>query len=132
MSKYMTFPTIAFRDEALLVAALKEIGCNEIRQGIDLEMGRRFSEQSLHKVRVLIPRNTIGNYFGDIGFEQADGGDYQLVMDDYDHQRVCEGQFITRLSTAYNEEVVKQVALRVRGTIQRTVEGNVVKIKVRY
>ena len=132
MSKYMTFANVVFRNKALLVAALTEIGCKQIEQGVNLEMGRRYSEQSQHRVEVLVPHNTVGNYYGDIGFELTENDSYQLVMDDLDQQYVFNGQFVPKLSTAYNEEVVKEVALRLRGTMQRTVEGGVVKIKVRY
>jgi hypothetical protein len=132
MSKYMTFTEAVFKDRELLIAALEEIGCKEIKQGEDLEMGSYYSEQSTQRVEILIPRNSIGNCYGDIGFVRSESGDYAPVMDDLDRSLALNGRFITQLRTAYNERVVKKVAARLRGTIHRSVEGGVVKIKVRY
>lgn len=132
MSKYMTFPEAAFKDKELLVAALMEIGCKEIRQGETLELNAYYTDQNRQQVEILIPRNSIGNYYGDIGFARTENGDYRPVMDNLDSGRVLDGRFIARLRTAYNEGVVKKVAARLRGTVHRAVEGGVVKIKVRY
>jgi hypothetical protein len=132
MSKYMTFPEVAFKDRDLLIAALEEIGCKDIQQGANLEMGRYYSEQLEQKVEIVIPRGAIGNSFGDIGFAWTESGEYRPVMDDLDRSRALNGRFIPMLRAAYNERVVAKVASRLRGTIHRAVEGGVVKIKVRY
>jgi Protein of unknown function (DUF1257) len=132
MSKYMTFTEVAFKDRELLSAALEDIGCKQIRQGKDLEMGSYYSDQLKQKVEIVIPRDSIGNVYGDIGFERTESGDYTPVMDDLDRSRALNGRFITLLRAAYNERVVKKVAARLRGTVHRAVEGGVVKIKVRY
>ena len=132
MSKYMTFPEIVFKDRDLLLASLEEIGCKDIRQGANLEMGRYYSEQLEQKVEIVIPRGAIGNSFGDIGFVRTESGEYRPVMDDLDRGRALNGQFIPKLRASYNERVVSKVAARLRGTIHRAVEGGVVKIKVRY
>jgi len=132
MSKYMTFSEVAFKDRDLLIAALKEVGCSYIRQGADLEMGQYYSEQLKQKVAIVIPRGVIGNDYGDIGFELTESGEYRPVMDDLDRSRALNGRFIPKLRSAYNERVVSKVAARLRGTVHRSVEGNVVKIKVRY
>jgi len=132
MSKYLTFTDVVFKNRALLIAALEDIGCNQIRQGEDIEMGSYYSEQSKQKVVIVIPRDNIGNRYGDIGFERTENGDYIPIIDDLDRSRALNGRFIPQLRTAYNERVIKRVAARLRGTIHRTVEGGVVKIKVRY
>ena len=132
MSKYLTFPEVAFKDRELLIAALEEIGCKEIKQGKELELGRYYTDQLQQTVEIVIPRGRIGNDYGDIGFERTAGGDYRPIMDDLDRRRALNGGFITRLRAAYHELVVKKVAARLRGTVHRTVEGGVVKIKVRY
>src|SRR5215510_2523628 len=132
MSKYMTFPEVAFKDRELLIAALEEIGCSYIRQGADLEMGRYYSEQLEQKVAIVIPRGVIGNDYGDIGFARTESGEYRPVMDDLDRSRALNGRFIPMLRAAYNERVVTKVAERLRGAIHRAAEGGVVKIKVRY
>jgi hypothetical protein len=132
MSKYMTFTEVVFKDHELLIAALEDIGCNQIKQGKDLEMGRYYSEQLKQKVEIVIPRDSIGNCYGDIGFERTESGDYTPVIDDLDRRRALNGHFIPKLRAAYNERVVEKVALRLRGTIHRSIQGGVVKIKVRY
>ncbi len=132
MSKYMTFTEVVFKDRDLLVAALEDIGCKEIRQGENLEMGRYYWEQLRQRADVIIPRNAIGNLCGDIGFQRSESGEYTPVIDDLDGRRILNGQFIPRLRAAYNERVVSKVAARLRGSVHRTVEGGVVKIKVRY
>ncbi|MCI0388078.1 MAG: DUF1257 domain-containing protein [Acidobacteria bacterium] len=132
MSKYMTFNEVVFKDRDLLIGALEDIGCKEIRQGENLEMGRYYSDQLPQRAEIIVPCDTIGNYYGDIGFRRSENGDYTPVIDNLDQSHVLNGQFIPRLRTAYNERVVSKVAARLRGTIHRAVEGNVVKIKVRY
>jgi hypothetical protein len=132
MSKYMTFPEVVFKDGDLLIAALEELGCKDIRQGSNLEMGRYYSEQVAQKAEIVIPRGAIGNSFGDIGFPRTESGEYRPVIDDLDRSRALNGQFIPKLRATYNERVVTKVAARLRGTIHRSVEGGVVKIKVRY
>ncbi len=132
MSKYMTFNEVVFKDRDLLISALQDIGCKEIRQGENLEMGRYYSDQLQQRAEIIIPRNTIGNYYGDIGFRRSENGEYTPVIDNLDQGHVLNGQFIPRLRAAYNERVVGKVAARLRGTAHRSVEGGVVKIKVRY
>ncbi len=132
MSKYMTFTEVVFKDRDLLIAALEDVGCKWIRQGESLEMGRYYSEQLLQRADVIVPRGAIGNNYGDVGFERTENGEYRPVMDELDRRRALDGQFLPRLRAAYNERVVSKVAARLRGTAHRTVEGGVVKIKVRY
>src|SRR5262245_934474 len=131
MSKYMTFTEVVFKDRDLLIGALEEIGCKVIRQGANLEMGRYYFEQLEQKAEIVIPRYSIGNNYGDIGFVRSEAGDYTLVIDDLDRNRALNGRFIPKLRAAYNERVIAKVATNLRGTIHRTVEGGVVKIKVR-
>lgn len=132
MSKYMTFPEVSFKDRNLLVDALQDIGCKEIRQGENLKMEQYYSEQLNEMVEIVIPRYTIGNRYGDIGFARTEKGEYQMVMDDIDQSKALDGEFIQKLRASYNEQVVKAVARKLNGTTHRTVEGGVVKIKVRY
>lgn len=132
MSKYLSFSDVSFKDRATLVAALGEIGCRSIKEGNDLEMGRYWGEQSKNLADVIIPRNTIGNSFGDIGFTRTDDGSYTPVIDDLDQARVLDGKFIQRLRAAYNERVVHEVAARLKGSLRREMCGNVLKIRVRY
>lgn len=133
MSKYLAFNEVVFKDREMLVESLTDIGCQNIQVGTDLPMGRYFAEQREQEqtADVIIPRNAFGNAFGDIGFVRTDAG-LAPVLDEYDQPRVLGGKFISRLRSAYNERAVQKVAARVRGTIHRTVTGNVTKIKVRF
>ena len=133
MSKYLAFNEVVFKDREMLVLALEDIGCHTVQVGTDLPMGRYFAEQREQgqTADVIIPRNSIGNAFGDIGFVRTDAG-LAPVLDEYDQPSVMGGHFVTRLRAAYNERAVQKVAARVRGTIHRTVTGNVTKIKVRF
>ncbi len=133
MSKYLAFNDVIFKDREMLVRALADVGCKNVQVGTDLRMGRYFDEQREQNqtADVIIPRHSIGNSFGDIGFVRTDAG-LAPVLDEYDQPRVMGGMFITRLRAAYNERAVQKVAARVRGTIHRAVTGNVTKIKVRF
>lgn len=132
MSKYLSFTEITFKDRATLVAALSDIGCSAVKQGDALRMGRYWDEQKSQTADIIIPRYTVGNSFGDIGFVRHADGSYSPVIDDLDSTRALGGKFVSRLRAAYNERVVAQVAARVRGTMHRTESGNVLKIRVRF
>jgi len=132
MSKYLAFTEVVFKDRALLVSALESIGCTGIGQGEGLAMGRYWAEQDETRADIIVPRGTIGNSFGDIGFTRVEGGAYAPVLDDLDKTRALGGKFLPRLRAAYNELAIAQVAARVNGTMQRTVNGGVVKIRVRF
>jgi len=133
VSKYLAFNEVVFKDREMLVQSLTDIGCQNIQVGTDLPMGRYFAEQREQEqtADVIIPRNAIGNAFGDIGFVRTNAG-LAPVLDEYDRPRVLGGKFISRLRSAYNERAVQKVAARVRGTIHRSVTGNVTKIKIRF
>lgn len=132
MSKYLTFTEVAFKDREMLALALTDIGCHTIQQGVELEMGRYYNEQTPQCADLIIPRQTFGNVYGDIGFQRQADQTLTPIMDDLDRSRVLNGQFIPKLRAAYHERVVNQIANRLRGTVQRVVEGNVIKLRVRY
>jgi hypothetical protein len=132
MSKYLAFTEVVFKDRALLVSALEQIGCTQVIQGENLAMGRYWAEQAEMRADVIVPRGVVGNGFGDIGFTRVEGGGLAPVLDDLDRERALGGKFLPRLRATYNELAVAQVAARVNGTMQRTADGGVVKIRVRF
>ncbi|MBS1808809.1 MAG: hypothetical protein JST84_11500 [Acidobacteria bacterium] len=132
MSKYLTFTEIAFKDRETLVTALEDIGCRTIWCGVNLPMGRYYNEQTPQLADLILPRQTFGNPYGDIGFQRQADQTLTPIIDDLDRNRVLKGQFLPKLRAAYHERVVQQVATRLRGTVQRVVEGNVIKLRVRY
>ncbi len=133
MSKYLAFNEVVFKDRDMLVRALEDVGCKNVQVGTDLQMGRYYAEQREQRqtADVIIPRYSIGNSFGDIGFVRTETG-LAVVLDEYDQSCTLGGRFIQRLRAAYNERAIQKVAERVRGTVQRTVSGSVTKIKVRF
>jgi hypothetical protein len=132
MSKYLAFTEAVFKDRELLVSALAELGCANVQQGKDLPLGRYWAEQTAQTADLIIPRYTIGNNYGDIGFVRGAEGSYSVILDDLDQARVLDGKFLPRLRTAYHEQAVAQIAARLRGTMQRSTQGHVHKIKVRF
>ncbi|MFN7931018.1 MAG: hypothetical protein U0Y68_24445 [Blastocatellia bacterium] len=132
MSKYLTFTEIAFKDQEVLVIALTDIGCPIVRHGVDLEMGRYYHEQAPQRADIILPRQTFGNVYGDIGFQRQADQTLRPIIDDLDRNRVLNGEFIPKLRADYHERVAQQVASRLRGTVQRVVEGGVIKLRVRY
>jgi hypothetical protein len=103
-----------------------------VRQGENLPLGRYWNEQTARTADLIIPRYAMGNQYGDIGFAREAGGGYSVILDDLDQHRVLDGKFLARLRTAYHERAVAKIAQRVRGTMQRSASGHVLKIKVRY
>ena len=72
-----------------------------------------------------------GTCFATLGFARTPDG-YVPIVSEYDQRSLLGGQFLPRLRTAYSEAVVEEVRRRLHGTARRTVEGGVVKIRVRY
>lgn len=95
-------------------------------------MGSYWKEQREARADIIIPRYAVGNSLGDISFQRTEAGGYAPVIDELDQSRALGGKFIPLLRAAYNERAVAEVAARVRGTLHRTQQGGVVKIKVRF
>ena len=131
MSKYLTFPEIHFKDRRLLVAALAEIGFADVEQGDRLPLYGYQGDRRPETAEIVVRRQLIGHASNDLGFALTPSG-YVPVISEYDERTLLAGQFLTRLRTAYSEAVVEEVRRRVHGTANRTVEGGVVKIRVRY
>ena len=49
-----------------------------------------------------------------------------------DQRTLHGGRFLAALRTAYSERVVEEVKRRFHGTVQRQVEGGVIKIRMRF
>jgi hypothetical protein len=131
MSKYLTFPEIAFKDRRLLLAALGEIGFTDVEEGEQLPLYGYQGDRRPETAEIVVRRQVIGPASNDLGFTQTPTG-YVPIVSEYDERTLLAGQFLPRLRTAYGEAVVEEVRRRVHGTAHRTVEGGVVKIRVRY
>ena len=131
MSKYLTFPEIAFKDRRLLLAALGEIGFTDVEEGEQLPLYGYQGDRRPETAEIVVRRQVIGPASNDLGFTRTPTG-YVPIVSEYDERTLLAGQFLPRLRTAYGEAVVEEVCRRLHGTAHRTVEGGVVKIRVRY
>ena len=131
MSKYLTFPEIAFKDRRLLLAALGQIGFTDFEEGEQLPLYGYQGDRRPETAEIVVRRQVIGPASNDLGFTRTPTG-YVPIVSEYDERTLLAGQFLPRLRTAYGEAVVEEVRRRVHGTAHRTVEGGVVKIRVRY
>ena len=131
MSKYLTFPEILFKDRRLLRAALVEIGFADVDEGDQLPLYGYQGDRRPETAEIVVRRQLIGHASNDLGFALTPSG-YIPVISEYDERILLAGQFLPRLRTAYSEAVVEEVRRRLHGTAHRTVEGGVVKIRVRY
>jgi hypothetical protein len=131
MSKYLIFPEILFKDRRLLLAALAEIGFADVEEGDSLPLYGYQGDRRPETAELVVRRQVIGAASNDLGFSQTPDG-YMPIVSEYDQCALLAGQFLPRLRTAYSEAVVEEVRRRLHGTTRRTVEGVVVKIRVRY
>ncbi len=131
MSKYLTFPTILFKDRRLLLAALAEIGFAHVEEGERLPLYGYEGDRRLETAEIVVRRQTIGPASNDLGFAQTPDG-YMPIVSEYDQRVLLAGQLLPRLRTAYSEAVVEAVRRRLHGTTHRIVESGVIKIRVRY
>jgi hypothetical protein len=131
MSKYLTFTDVVFKDRQLLLAALVELGYQEVEEGEALPLYGYRGDRRLETAEIVIRRRHVGSLSNDIGFTHSPDG-YVPLVSEYDQRTVHGGQFLVKLRTAYSERVVAEVTRRLHGTAQRHVEGSVVKIRVRF
>jgi hypothetical protein len=131
MSKYLSFPEIVFKDRRLLLAALAEIGFADVEEGDQLPLYGYQGDRRPEAAEIVVRRRLIGAASNDLGFARTSLG-YVPIISEYDERTLLAGQFLPRLRTAYGEAVVEEVRRRLHGTTHRTVEGGVVKIRVRY
>ena len=131
MSKYLVFPDVIFKDRRLLLAALADLGYSEVEQGDALALYGYQGDRRPETAELVVRRRHIGSASNDLGFSRTSQG-YAPIISEYDRGTLHSGQFIAKLRVAYGERVVEEVKGRLHGTARRTVEGNVVKIRIRY
>jgi len=130
MSKYLTFPDVIFKNRQLLLDALKDVGYTEVEEGESLPLYGYQGDRRPETAEIVIRRCHVGSLSNDIGFTRTPNG-YLPLLSEYDQRTVHNGKFLAKLRTAYSERVVEEVTRRLHGTARRTVEGSVVKIRVR-
>ena len=131
MSKYLTFTDIVFKNEALLLAALAELGYTTVERGEALPLYGYQGDERSERAQLVVRRKHIGVASNDLGFARTTEG-YTPIISEYDQSTLHDGKFITRLRTAYNERVVAEMQKRLRGTLRREQQGKLVKMKIRF
>lgn len=125
MSKYSTNPVPQFKDESLLVAALREMGfdANEIEQHtlpqqlIDFQ-GRptRYTDKNGDKAHIILRRTAINRHLSggasnDVGFRRNGDGSYSAIVSEYDSSYV-NSRWMGQLTGAYTRQSVIQKAAK--------------------
>ena len=131
MSKYLVFPDLVFKNRPLLLAALSDLDYGEVEEGEALPLYGYRGDRRPETAEIVIRRRYVGSLSNDIGFRRTHRG-YLPLVSEYDQRTLHRGQLLTKLRTAYNERVVEEVTRRLHGKAQRTIEGSLVKIRVRY
>ena len=131
MSKYLHFGDVIFKSQPLLLAALTDLGYDQVEVGDKLPLYGYRGDRRAETAEIVVRRDYVGSASNDLGFVRTDQG-YVPVISEYDQSTLHNGRFLVKLRTAYSERVVEQVKKRLHGTAHRTVEGSVVKIRVRY
>jgi hypothetical protein len=131
VSKYLHFESETFADRSLLLLALADLGYAEVEQGEALPLYGYEGSRRAETAEIVVRRRHIGRLSNDLGFRRTDGG-FVPVISEYDQSALHGGQFLVRLRTAYSERAVQALTRRLRGTAKRTLEGGVVKIRVRF
>ena len=131
MSKYLTFQDCVLKDRRLLLAALADLGYTEVEEGEALPLYGYQGDRRPETAEVVVRRRHLGSASNDVGFARTPAG-YVPIVSEYDQRTLHGGRFLVELRTAYSERVVEEVRRRLHGTARRTVEGNIVKVTVRY
>jgi hypothetical protein len=129
--RHLLYESIVFKDRHLLLAALADLGYTDVEEGEALALYGYQGDRRPETAEVVVRRRHLGSLSNDLGFRRTDRG-YVPVISDYDQRTLLGGRFLPKLRTAYAEHVVETVRKRLRGSIHRATEGNVVKLRVRY
>ena len=131
MSKFLSYPDVIFKDRGLLLAALADLGYPQVEEGEALSLYGYQGDRRPETAEIVVRRHYLGSASNDVGFARTQAG-YVPIVSEYDQRALQGGKLLPKLRTAYNERVVEEVRRRVHGTARRVVEGNLVKIKIRY
>ena len=131
MSKYLVFQDYVLKDRRLLLAALADLGYTEVEEGEALPLYGYQGDRRPETAELVVRRRHLGSASNDLGFARTPAG-YVPLVSEYDQRVLHGGQLLVKLRTAYSERVVEEVRRRLHGTARRTVEGDVIRITVRY
>ena len=131
MSKYLVFSDVVFPNRELLIAALQRLGYSVFEEGDRLPLYGYRGDVRPETAELVIRRRYVGPSSNDIGFAKTERG-YVPILSEYDQRVLRQGRFLVDLRQAYSEQVVEELRRRLNGTLQRSVEHNVVKLRLRY
>ncbi len=131
MSKYLHFSELVLTNRALLLAALADLGYPEVEEGADLPLYGYHGDRRPETAALVVRRRHLGSASNDLGFARTTEG-YVPIISEYDQRTLHGGRFLVKLRTAYSERVVEEVRRRLHGSVRRTVEGDLVRIQVRF
>jgi len=131
MSKYLTFTDVVFTNQALLLAALADLGYADVEQGEGLSLYGYQGDVRKERAEIVVRRRFIGSASNDLGFARTAEG-YTPIISDYDQRTLHDGKFVASLRAAYNERVVGEMQRRLRGSLRRETQGSIVKLRIRY
>jgi hypothetical protein len=131
MSKYLCYPDFVLKSRELLLRALADLGFGEVEEGDALPLYGYGGDRRSETAEIVVRRRHVGSASNDLGFARTEDG-FVPVISEYDQRTLLGGQFLVKLRTAYGERVVEEVRRRLNGTARRTVEGNLVRIRVRF
>lgn len=131
MSKYQVYKDVVFKNRALLIAALADLGYPEVEEGQALPLYGYRGDERAETAEIVVRRRRLGPASNDLGFTKTADG-YIPIISEYDRGALHGGRLLPRLRTAYSERVVEQLKARLHGSARRVTEGNVIKIRVRY
>ena len=131
MSKYLTFAEVVFKDRRLLLAALADLGYTQVEDGQALPLYGYQGDRRPETAELVVRRRHVGRMSNDIGFTRTPAG-HVAILSEYDQRTLHGGRFLPALRAAYSERTVTEIQRRLRGTAVRTVEGNLIKIRIRF
>jgi len=131
VSKYLVFSDVVFKERRLLLGALSDIGYAQVEEGDALPLYGYQGDRRPETAELVIRRQHLGAASHDVGFKRT-GDCYVPIVSEFDQRAVQGGELLIRLRAAYSERVVEEVRRRLHGTARRHVEGNLIKISVRY
>ena len=131
MSKYLVFQDYVLKDRRLLLAALADLGYTEVEEGEALPLYGYQGDRRPETAEIVVRRRHLGSASNDLGFARTTAG-YVPIASEYDQRVLHGGRLLPKLRTAYSERVVEEVKRRLHGTAHRSLEGNLITIKVRF
>ena len=114
-----------------MLGALADIGYGQVEEGQDLPLFGYHGDRRPETAALVVRRRHIGPASNDLGFARTAEG-YFPIISDFDNRTLLGGRFLPRLRVAYAERVVETVRKRLRGSVHRTTEGSLIKLRVRY